>query len=172
MGELVMTISMYQASVPVFVRMLNNLAGILDKAAAHCEAKKIDPSVLIGCRLYPDMFALGKQVRVACDHAKNGVARLAGEDGPAFENDESTFPELVARVRKTIDYLQSVPRERIDGSEEKDVVLQRGDTVNTYKGLDYLINRALPNFYFHVTTAYDILRHNGVELGKRDFLGR
>ena len=167
-----MTLSMYQASVPPFIRMLNNLAAILEKAAAHCEAKKIDPAVLIACRLYPDMFAFGKQVQVACDHAKNGAARLTGEEGPAFDNSEKSFPDLIERIRKTIAYLESVKPERIDGTEGMDVVLKRGQTVNTYKGQDYLINRALPNFYFHVTTAYDILRHNGVELGKKDYLGR
>ena len=167
-----MSLSMYQASIPPFIRMLNNLAVILEKASAHCEVRKIDPAALINFRLYPDMFALGKQVQVACDHAKNGAARLAGEEGPAFDNSEKTFPELIERVLKTVAYLEGFQPEQIDGTEEKDVVLRRGETVNTYKGLDYLVNRALPNFYFHVTTAYDILRHNGVELGKRDYLGR
>jgi hypothetical protein len=167
-----MTLSMYQASVPVFVRMLTNLIGILEKAAAHCEARKIDPAALVNFRLYPDMFAFGKQVQVACDHAKNAAARIIGEEGPAFDNSEKTFPELIRRVKQTIAYLESVRPEQIDGTEDKDVVLRRGETVNTYKGWDYLLHRALPNFYFHVTTAYDILRHNGVELGKKDYLGR
>ena len=167
-----MPLSMYQASVPPFIRTLNNLAAILEKATAHCETKKIDPAALINFRLYPDMFAFGKQVQVACDHAKNGAARLAGEDGPAFDNSEKSFPELIERIRRTVAYLESVKPEQIDGTEDKDVVLKRGETVNTYKGQDYLINRALPNFYFHVTTAYDILRHNGVEVGKKDYLGR
>ncbi len=167
-----MSISMYQASVPVFTRMLNNLAAILEKAAAHCEAKKIDPASLIGFRLYPDMFAFGKQVQVACDHAKNAAARLTGTDAPEFANDEKTFPELIGRVLKTVEYLESFRPEQIDGTEDKDVVIKRGETVVTYKGQDFLLNRALPNFFFHVTTAYDILRHNGVELGKRDYLGR
>ena len=166
-----MTISMYQASVPVFIRMLNNLAAILEKAAAHCAARKIDPAVLLDYRLYPDMFALTKQVQVACDHARNGAARLAGMEAPRLENGERTFAELVARVRDTIDYLETFAPAQIDGSEAREVVVRRGETVNTYAGLDYLLNRTLPNFYFHVTTAYDILRHNGVELGKRDYLG-
>jgi len=166
-----MTISMYQASVPVFIRMLNNLAAILEKAAAHCAARKIDPAVLINYRLYPDMFAFARQVQVACDHARNGAARLAGMEAPRLENGEQTFAELGARVRDTIAYLETFAPAQIDGSEAREVVVRRGETVNTYPGLDYLLNRSLPNFYFHVTTAYDILRHNGVELGKRDYLG-
>ena len=166
-----MTISMYQASVPVFIRMLGNLAAILEKAAAHCAARKIDPAVLLNYRLYPDMFAFARQVQVACDHARNGAARLAGMEAPRLENSERTFAELVARVRDTIAYLETFAPAQIDGSEAREVVVRRGETVNTYAGLDYLLNRTLPNFYFHVTTAYDILRHNGVELGKRDYLG-
>lgn len=166
-----MTLSMYQASVPVFVRMLNNLAAILDKAAAHCEARKIDPAALIGYRLYPDMFAFAKQVQVATDHARNGAARLAGVEAPALEHSEQSFPELSERVKQSIAYLESFTPEQIDGSEEREVVIRRGETVNTYLGQAYLLQRALPNFFFHVTTAYDILRHNGVELGKRDFVG-
>ena len=166
-----MTISMYQASVPVFIRMLNNLATILEKAAAHCAARKIDPAVLLNYRLYPDMFAFARQVQVACDHARNGAARLAGMEAPRLENSEQTFAELVARVRDTVAYLETFAPAQIDASEAREVVVRRGETVNTYAGLDYLLNRTLPNFYFHVTTAYDILRHNGVVLGKRDYLG-
>lgn len=167
-----MTISMYQASIPVFTRMLHNLVAIMEKAAAHCEAKKIDPAVLINYRLYPDMFALAKQVQVAADHAKNGAARLAGVDAPEFENTEKTFPELIDRVKKTIAYLETFKPEQIDSSEDREVTIKRGETSVTYHGQDYLLNRALPNLYFHITTAYDILRHNGVELGKRDYLGK
>lgn len=166
-----MALSMYQASLPPFMRMLNNLAAFLGKAAAHCEAKKIDPAVLINFRLYPDMFALGKQVQVACDHAKNGVARLADVEAPTFDNGEKSFPELIGRVKQTIAYLETFQPAQIDGKEEAEVVIKRGETVATYRGQEYLLNRALPNFYFHVTTAYDILRHNGVELGKKDYLG-
>jgi hypothetical protein len=167
-----MSISMYQASVPVFIRMLNNLIAILEKAAAHCEAKKIDPAVLIDFRLYPDMFAFAKQIHVAAFHANHGTARLAGVEAPEFANDDKTFPELIEHLKKTIAYLETFKPEQIDGTEEKEVTLTRGETVLTFRGQEYLLNRALPNFYFHVTTAYDILRHNGVELGKGDFLGR
>lgn len=167
-----MTISMYQSSVPVFIRMLNNLVGVLEKAAAHAEAKKIDPAVLINFRLFPDMFAFAKQIQVAVDAAKNGTARLAGVEPPEFENNEKTFPELIERVKKTIAYVETFKPEQIDGSEEREIILKRGETRNTYLGQAFLLNRVLPNFYFHITTAYDILRHNGVELGKKDYIGR
>lgn len=166
-----MTLSMYQASVPVFIRTLNNLVAILEKAATHCEARKIDPAALIEYRLYPDMFNFARQVRSACDHAKNGAARLAGVDAPEFGGNETSFADLIGRVRRTITFLEELTAERIDGSEAREVVLKRGDSVFTYPGQEYLLFRALPNFFFHVTTAYDILRHNGVELGKRDFIG-
>lgn len=166
-----MSISMYQISVPVFTRMLTNLIAIIEKAAAHCEEKKIDPSVLINYRLYPDMFAFAKQIQIATDAAKNGTAYLAGAEPPKFENTELTFPELIERVRKTIAFVNTFKPEQIDGTEEKDVVIKRGETTVTYKGQAYLLNRVLPNFFFHITTAYDILRHNGVELGKKDYLG-
>lgn len=166
-----MTVSMYQISVPVFVRMLNNLSTILDKAAAHCAEKKIDPAVLINFRLYPNMFALVRQVQVAADAAKNVSAYLAGTEPPKFENTEQTFAELIERVKKTIDYVNGFTPAQIDGSEEKEIRITRGETTVTYRGQDYLLNRALPNMYFHITTAYDILRHNGVELGKKDYLG-
>lgn len=166
-----MTISMYQISVPVFVRMLSNLAAILEKAAAHCEARKIDPAVLIGYRLYPDMFAFSKQVQIATDAARNGCAYLAGAEPLKLENTEQSFPELIARVRQTIEYVSSFTPAQIDGSEEREVNIKRGETTLSYKGQPYLLNRVLPNFYFHITTAYDILRHNGVDLGKKDYLG-
>ena len=166
-----MSISMYQISVPVFTRMLNNLAAILEKAAAHCEAKKIDPAALINFRLYPDMFAFAKQVQIATDAAKNGTARLAGMEPPVFEDNETAFPQLIERVKKTIAYVNTFRPEQLDGSEEREVTLTRDDTVVKYRGQDFLLHRALPNLYFHITTAYGILRHNGVELGKRDYLG-
>jgi hypothetical protein len=167
-----MTISMYQASVPVFIRMLNNLCAILEKAAAHAEAKKIDPAVLTNSRLYPDMLPLARQIHVATDQAKGCGARLAGIEPPKFEDIEMTFPELIARIQKTISFLRELKPEQIDGSEKRTVTLQvRGSTL-TFEGMAYLLNFALPNFYFHVTTAYDILRHCGVEIGKRDYLGR
>jgi len=167
-----MTISMYQASVPVFMRMMNNLAAILEKAAAHADARKIDPAVLINYRLYPDMFAFARQIQIAVDAAMNGAARLAGVEAPVFENTEKTFPELIERVKQTIAYLETFKPEQIDGTEEKEITLTRGETSVTYSGLAFLLNRTLPNLYFHITTAYDILRHNGVDLGKRDYLGR
>jgi hypothetical protein len=163
---------MYQASVPVFIRMLNNLVAILEKAAAHCEAKKFDPAVLIHDRLYPDMFTFARQVQAATEHAKNGVARLASAEAPIFENTEKTFPELIERVRRTIAYLETLKPEQIDGSEEREITIKRGDTTVTSRGQEFLLNRALPNFYFHLAMAYGILRHNGVEVGKRDYLGR
>ncbi len=167
-----MSISMYQASIPVFIRMMNNLAAILEKAAAHAEAKKIDPATLVHYRLYPDMFAFAKQIQIAVDAAMTGAARLAGVEAPKFENTESTFPELIERVKQTIAFLETVKPEQVDGTEEKEIILTRGETSVTYTGLTFLLNRTLPNLYFHITTAYDILRHNGVEIGKRDYLGR
>lgn len=166
-----MKISVYQASVPVFVRMLNNLSAVLDKGAAHAEAKKIDPAVLINARLYPDMLPLVKQVQIASDGAKGAAARLAGQEPPKYEDTETTFADLKARIQKTIAYLNTFKPEQIDGSDEKTITLQqRGNAVN-FQGLAYLLNQATPNFYFHVTTAYDILRHSGVEIGKADYLG-
>lgn len=167
-----MVISMYQISVPVFTRMLTNLISIMEKAAAHCEANKIDPAVLINYRLYPDMFAFARQVQIAADTARNGTGYLAGAEPPKFENTEQDFPQLIERVKQTIGYVNSFAPAQIDGTEEKDVSITRGETTVTYKGQDYLLNRVLPNFYFHITTAYDILRHNGVALGKKDYLGR
>ncbi len=167
-----MAISMYQISVPVFTRMLTNLIAILEKAAAHCEEKKIDPTALINYRLYPDMFAFAKQVQIATDAARNGAAYLAGTEPLKFDNTEQTFDELMERVRKTLEFIKGFQQEQIDGSEARIVTLRRGETTVTYQGQDYLLNRVLPNFYFHITTAYDILRHNGVELGKKDYLGR
>lgn len=167
-----MSLSMFQASVPVFIRMSHNLAAMLEKAAAHCDAKKIDPAALINFRLYPDMFTFARQVQAATEHAKNGMARLSGVEAPVFENVERTFPELVERVRKTIAYLGGLKPEQVDGSEAREIVIKRGETTTTHTGQDFLLNRALPNFYFHVVMAYAILRHNGVEVGKRDYLGR
>ena len=162
---------MYQASAPRFANMLGNLSAILDKAQAHCEARKIDPLALTGFRLYPDMFPLSRQVQIACDTAKGAVARLAGVDIPKHDDTERSFEELKARIAKTVDFVQSVKRERIDGAEEKEIVLQMRSGERRYTGLQYLLGHALPNFYFHLATAYNILRHNGVDLGKRDYLG-
>jgi hypothetical protein len=166
-----MTISMYSASVPVFKNMLGNLSHFLDKAQAHAEAKKFDPLVLTDCRLAPDMLPFKRQVLIACDAAKNGLARLSGVEAPKFEDKESTLAELKERIRKTIDFLDSVPRASVDGCEDKDITVPVGrEATRTMKGEAYLLNWALPNLFFHITTAYAILRHNGVELGKSDYL--
>ena len=166
-----MTISMYSASVPVFRNMLGNLSHFLDKAQAHAEAKKFDPLVLTDYRLAPDMLPFRKQVQIACDATKNGLARLSGVEAPKFEDTETSLAELKERIRKTIDYLDSVPRAKIDGCEDKDITFPVGrETTRTMKGEAYLLNWALPNLFFHVTTAYAILRHNGVELGKGEYL--
>ncbi len=166
-----MTISMYQASVPVFLRGLTNLATVLDKAAAHAEAKKLDATVLPATRLAPDMFPLARQVMIASDTAKGAAARLAGLEPEKFEDTETTLPELSARVRRTIEVVKQYTAAQIDGSEERTVVLPMRAGPVTFQGLDYLVSFALPNFYFHITTTYDILRQCGVELGKQDYLG-
>jgi uncharacterized protein len=166
-----MTLSMYQASAPVFIRGLESLSAILNKAAAHAEAKKIDPSVFINARLAPDMFALARQVQIASDAAKGCVARLAGAQVPSYPDTETTFPELIARVATTIAFVKGFAAGQIDGSEDRTVTLKMRGEDRTFRGQVYLFNLALPNFYFHITTAYDILRHNGVELGKGDYLG-
>ena len=166
-----MKISMYQASAPRFANALRNLSAILDKAQAHAEAKKLDPAVLGSLRLIADMFPLARQVQIACDTAKGAVARLAGAEIPKHEDTEQTVAELKARIAKTLDFVGSVSAAKIDGAEEREVVLKmRGQDVK-FSGLQYLLGHAWPNFYFHVTTAYNILRANGVEIGKRDFIG-
>jgi uncharacterized protein len=167
-----MTISMYQASVPSLIRSLNNLAVILEKGAAHAEAKKIEPSVLINSRLAPDMFPLSKQVQIVSDVARRGAARLAGLDAPEMADTETTFAELIDRTHQTIAYLKTLNPAQIDGSEAKEIILPMGKQSITFEGMPYLLSFVLPNVYFHVTTTYSILRHNGVELGKIDFLGK
>jgi hypothetical protein len=167
-----MKLSMYQASVVAFTRQLNNLAAILEKAAAHADAKKIDPKVLINSRLFPDMFPLVRQVQIATDTARAGAARLAAVDVPAQEDNETTFAELVTRVRKTISYLETLKAEKFEGSEDRTVTWQTRSSTKTMQGMPYLQNHLLPNLYFHITTTYNILRHSGVELGKMDFLGK
>jgi hypothetical protein len=166
-----MPISMYQASAPRFASTLKNLSAILDKAQAHCEAKKIDPLVLTGARLYPDMFALARQVQVACDTAKGAIARIAGVEIPKYEDSEKTFAELQARIAKTVAFIDTFKPAQIDGTDGKDLVVKLGAREMQWKGMQYLLGFALPNFYFHAATAYNILRHNGVELVKRDFIG-
>ena len=162
---------MYQASAPRFANTLKNLSAILDKAKAHAEARKIDEQVLTSSRLFPDMFALARQVQIACDSAKGAVARLAGVEIPKHEDTEKTFDELKERIAKTLAFIATVKAAQIDGTEEKEIVLKlQGKDVPT-KGMTNLLGRAWPNFSFHATTAYNILRHNGVEIGKGDFVG-
>jgi len=167
-----MTISMYQASVPVFLKTLDNLAAILDKGAAFAAARKIDPSVLLAYRLAPDMLNLTRQVQIAADHAKRAVARLAGIEAPAYEDNEASFAELKARIDKTVAFIKTMKPGQIDGSEERDIALQIAGSDRVLKGQTYLLHNALPNFFFHTTTAYAILRHCGVDVGKKDFIGQ
>ena len=167
-----MKISMYHASAPRFANALTNLSAILDKAQAHAEAKKIDPAVLGSLRLIADMFPLSRQVQIACDTAKGAVARLALVEIPKHEDTEQTIPELKARIAKTVEFVRSVPAAAIDGSEEREVVLKMRSGEHKYTGLQYLMGHAWPNFYFHVATAYNILRANGVDIGKRDYSGQ
>lgn len=166
-----MTISMYQTSVLALSRTLGNLANILEKAAAHAAAKQIDPAVLLSSRLYPDMFALVRQIQIATDTARTGVARIAGIDFTPYEDKETTFAELVTRIRTTVSYLQAIKPEQLEGREDVTVTWQSRSSTKSMQGLAYLLQHVVPNVYFHVTTAYNILRHNGVEIGKKDFLG-
>ena len=163
---------MSSASLPIFTTALGNLGHILDKAQSFVDAKKIDPNALTQYRLAPDMLPFTRQVLIACDAAKNAIARLSGEAAPKFDDVETTLPELKLRVQKTLDYLGGVDPSKVDGSEDKEIVIPvgRDGTTMTMKGEAYLKHWAIPNMYFHVTTAYAILRHNGVELGKADFL--
>lgn len=166
-----MSLTMYQASIPVFVRMLDNLSGILDKAAAHAEAKKIDPAIFVNARLAPDMFPLSRQVQIATDMVKGCAARLAGIEVPSYEDKETTFSELQARIAKTKAFIESVSASQIDGSEERKITLKFGSKELSFLGQAYLLDFVLPNFHFHLTTTYAILRHNGVEIGKKDYTG-
>lgn len=167
-----MPLSMYEASAPRFANMLKNLSTILAKAETQATERKFDPAVLLGSRLFPDMFPLLRQVQIACDNAKGPVARLAGIEPPRHEDNESSFAELQARITKTLDFIATVPESRINGSEEHEIVLKIGTQELRYSGMQYLCGFALPNFYFHVVTAYDILRHNGIDVGKRDYIGQ
>jgi hypothetical protein len=167
-----MKTSMYQTSIPTFIRVLNNLVAILEKGSAHAEARKIDPTVLLNARLFPDMFPFTRQIQLAADTAIGGAARIAGTDIPVHENNESSFAELGARLRKTLVQLEAFKPEQLDGTEDKTVTWQTRSSTKSMQGQPYLMNHVLPNLFFHTTTAYNILRHNGVELGKMDFLGR
>ena len=167
-----MNISMYQASAPRFVNILTNLSAILDKAQAHVDARKIDPAALTTYRLFPDMHPMTRQVQIACDAAKGAVARLAGVESPKHEDTEQTLTELKARIAKTIEFIKSIKPAQIDGSEDKAIKITfPSGATREFTGQSLLLTNALPNFYFHCTTAYDILRQCGIELGKRDFMG-
>jgi uncharacterized protein len=166
-----MQITMYQASVPASLHMLAALSAILDKAKSHCDMKRIEPQILVNYRLYPDMFPLSRQVQIACDLVKGMAARLGGQDVPSYPDTEQSFEELQARIKKTVDFIKSVPQTAIDGSEDKKIVIKAAGNELNFTGKDYLISFVLPNFYFHLTATYAILRHAGVELGKRDYLG-
>ena len=166
-----MALSMYEASIPAFQQMLTALSSILDKADAHANAKKLDPAILPGTRLCPDMFPCARQVQIACDFAKGTAARLAGVDNPNYADTEKTFPELKERIAKTLAFLATITPAQIDGSEARDITLKVGPTEMHFKGQPYLVTFALPNFYFHVVSAYAILRANGVDLGKMDYMG-
>ncbi|HSV78070.1 MAG TPA: DUF1993 domain-containing protein [Ramlibacter sp.] len=166
-----MPISLYSVTVPVFQHMLKNLSHILDKAAQHAAARKFDPSALTTYRLAPDMLPFTRQVLIACDAAKNGTARVSGVEAPKFEDKEATFEELKARIQKTLDFLATVPASAMDGQEDKEITFPVGpEHKRTMQAQAYLTTWVLPNFFFHITTAYAILRHNGVELGKTDYL--
>jgi len=166
-----MSTSLYKASVPAFLQTLRSLSAILDKAEAFAAERKIDPAVLLGWRLAPDMFALTRQVQIATDHAKGCCARLAGVEVPKWPDEEASFADLRARIARTVDFVQRFEPSDIDGAEQRDITLMAGARELRFKGEAYLVGFALPNFYFHATTAYGILRHCGVPIGKRDFLG-
>jgi len=166
-----MQLSMYQASVPVFAQGLRALLGILTKAQAHVEARSIDPTALLQARLYPDMLPFNRQIHLCTDFAKGPVARLAGQEPTSFVDVEASFADLIARVANTLAIVEGFSADQIDGSEDKDITLIRRGEATVVKGRAYLLEQAMPNFYFHLTTAFAILRHNGVEIGKKDFLG-
>jgi len=166
-----MSLSMYQASIPVFLRNLNNLSAILKKAEEHAKVKKIEPDVFINARLAPDMFPLSRQIQIATDGVKGCAARLSGVEVPSYPDTEKTFDQLQARIAKTVEYVKTFKAAQIDGSEERKVTLKLRGQETTFWGQPYLLNFVLPNFYFHMTIAYAILRHNGVDIGKMDFIG-
>jgi hypothetical protein len=167
-----MKLDMYQATVSPCIRALTNLSDILDKAAAYASARKIDPTVLLNSRLYPDMLPLTMQIVIAGDIARGGAARLAGADVPAFDGGNATFGELIEGIKRSVQYLQSLKPEQFEGAEDRTVTWQTRSSSKSMQGTPYLFNHVLPNVYFHVTTAYDILRHSGLEIGKQDYLGR
>jgi hypothetical protein len=166
-----MSISMYQAAVPPILQTLTSTSAILDKAAAHCAARKIDPAVLVHFRLFPDMYPLSRQVQIMTDLAKGMAARLGGVEVPSYADTEMSFEALTARIAKTVTFVKSFTPSRFDGSGDREIILKAGGNELKFTGRQYLTNFVLPNFYFHATTTYNILRHCGVEIGKRDFLG-
>ena len=166
-----MALSLYDVSIPVLVRGLANLSTLIDKAAAHAEAKKIEPSVLAQARLFPDMFPLVRQVQITCDTAKGAAGRLAGIDIPKHEDTETTLAELKQRIAKTVDFIQSVKASQLEGAESRSIEIKTPNRTFSFTGLSYLNQFVLPNFYFHESISYAILRHNGVEVGKNDYLG-
>jgi hypothetical protein len=163
-------LSMHAISAPIFVRMLNNLSAILSKAEQQAKVKGYDPSVLLNDRLAPDMFTLTRQIQIATDHAKGCMARLAGHAPEALEDNEATFADLQARIKKVLGIVESYKPEQLEGSETREITIKIPNAELKFSGIDYVTGWAMPNFYFHATTAYAILRHNGIELGKRDFL--
>ena len=165
-----MSLSMYAATVPPFRAMLKNLSAVMAKGEAHCEAKKIDPSAFLGSRLYPDMLPFTAQVQIAADNVKGAAGRLSGAEIPKFEDNEKTFAELQARIDKTVAFLDTLTPAQFEGAAERDIVLQLRDRKVEFKGVDYLLQWANPNIYFHITTAYALLRHGGVDIGKKDYL--
>ncbi|NML61904.1 DUF1993 domain-containing protein [Massilia sp. RP-1-19] len=166
-----MSFSMYEASVPVFTQILNSLAAIIDKAETHTNGKNIEPAALLQARLYPDMFPFARQVQVATDFAKSCSARLAGVEVPRYEDTEKSFADLRERIARTLAFINDLPRAAIEESAQRDIVTGSGANVREFKGQVYLVHYAMPHFYFHATTAYALLRHNGVEIGKKDFIG-
>jgi hypothetical protein len=166
-----MTFSMYSASAPVFKQVLNSLAAIIDKAEAHAAEKKIEPAALLQARLFPDMFPFIRQVQVAADFAKGASARLAGAEVPKYEDNEQSFADLKGRIEKTVAFIDSLPQDGIEASAQRDITTGSGEKAKQWKGQVYLMHYAMPHFFFHATTAYDILRHNGLDIGKKDFIG-
>ena len=165
-----MAVSMYTAAAPIFVQYMTGLSNVLDKAKAHCEAKKLDESYFMNLRFYPDMFPFARQVRAVTDHAMSACGRVAGVELPKFENNEATFDELKARIAKAIAFVKSIKPAQMDEQENKEIKITFPSGERSFTGQSLLLNFALPNFYFHATTAYDLLRHNGVEIGKREFM--
>lgn len=166
-----MSVSLYDVSIPIFTLTLSNLSAILDKAAAHAEGKKVDPKVVAGARLIVDMLPLSSQIQIACDTAKGAASRLAGVEVPKHEDTEATIAELKARIAKTIEFIKTIKPEQLQGAETREIVLKFPQSTLKFTGINYLTNFVLPNLFFHVTVAYALLRKNGVDLGKRDFLG-